>query len=71
MILPWAVYYARELGSDVAPTTLGETMLQIVSHSTHHRAQVSTAVRVLGGTPVMVDYIAWLWAGRPAAAWSR
>lgn len=71
MVLPWAQYFARELNGEVATTTLGETMLQIASHTTHHRAQVSTVVRQLGGKPGMVDYIGWLWAGRPAAAWEE
>jgi uncharacterized damage-inducible protein DinB len=50
-------------------TTLGETMLQIASHSTHHRAQNNSQLRELGAKPPLVDYIAWLWSGRPDAEW--
>ena len=64
--IPWSKFFTRQLGREVAATTLGETILQVCMHSVHHRAQVNTRLRVLGGTPPMIDYIAWLWAGRPA-----
>ena len=63
--LPWAERFAK----GAQATTLGETILQITSHSTHHRGQVNTRIREVGGTPPLVDYIAWLWMGRPTAAW--
>jgi hypothetical protein len=28
--------------------------------------QVNTRIRELGGTPPLVDFIAWIWAGKPA-----
>jgi uncharacterized damage-inducible protein DinB len=49
--------------------TVGETAFQVVSHSTHHRAQANTRLRAVGGDPPLVDYIAWIWFGRPAAPW--
>lgn len=67
--LPWAKFYARNLGRDVAMTTLGDTMLQVAMHTQHHRAQINTKIRELGGEPRLIDYIGWVWAGRPAAEW--
>ena len=69
LVLPWAPYFARSLGREFADTTLGETMHQLASHSVHHRAQVNTLLRQLGGEPPMIDYILWIWMGRPTASW--
>ena len=66
MNMPWAERYAKVTAH---PTTLGDTLLQITSHSTYHRGQVNTRIRQLGGEPPLVDYIAWLWLGKPAASW--
>jgi uncharacterized damage-inducible protein DinB len=38
-------------------------------HTVYHRGQVNARVRALGGEPPLVDYIAWLWLGRPAPEW--
>ena len=46
--------------------TLGETMMQVVMHSQHHRGQVAARLRALGGTPPTVDWIIWL-KDRPVA----
>ncbi len=70
MEIPWAVYFGRQLGKDVEMTTLGETLLQVCSHSIHHRAQVNVQVRGHGGTPPLIDYIIWLWSGRPGPGWA-
>ena len=67
--LPWAGYFGRQLGREVAVTTLGETMLQLSNHSIHHRAQLNTQIRAHGGEPPLIDYIVWLWSSRPAAEW--
>lgn len=67
--VPWARLFERRLGRAPSIPTLGETFFQVTSHSTYHRAQVNTRLRELGVTPPLVDYIAWLWQGRPAAAW--
>ncbi len=64
--LPWADRYAKRA---TEPTTLGETIIQVASHSTYHRGQVNTRIRELGADPPLVDYIAWLWLGRPPANW--
>jgi uncharacterized damage-inducible protein DinB len=65
---PWAAQLSKRFGS-VAPATLAETILQIVLHTTHHRAQVATGLRAVGSEPPMMDFIAWVWMGRPAAVW--
>jgi uncharacterized damage-inducible protein DinB len=64
--VPWAVHYARE-GSVTA--TRAETLFQVSSHSTYHRGQVNARLRELGAEPPTVDYIVWVWLGRPRAVW--
>jgi uncharacterized damage-inducible protein DinB len=66
LVLPWSTYFAKRAGFTPHPSTLGETLLQLPSHSTYHRGQVNTRIRELGGTPPLVDFIAWVWAGKPA-----
>jgi uncharacterized damage-inducible protein DinB len=46
----------------VVKITLGETA--------HHRGQLNTRLRELTGEPPLVDYIAWVWQGRPVADWN-
>jgi uncharacterized damage-inducible protein DinB len=65
---PWAEEIAKRFGS-AEPATLGETVLQVVLHSTHHRAQIATRIREIGGEPPLTDFVAWAWKGRPAAQW--
>lgn len=69
LLIPWAVMFEKQLGAAARSTTLGETMLQLASHSTYHRGQVNARLRQLGAAPPLVDYIAWLWRGRPLAEW--
>jgi uncharacterized damage-inducible protein DinB len=67
--VPWSRLFTKQLGGEAAPTTLGETLFQVTSHSTYHRAQVNTRLRGVGAEPPLVDYIAWLWRARPAPEW--
>jgi uncharacterized damage-inducible protein DinB len=69
LVLPWSAYFAKRAGFTPHPSTLGETLLQLPSHSTYHRGQVNTRLRELGGAPPLVDFIAWVWAGKPAESW--
>ena len=69
LILPWSKWAGKFIRRPAGPTTLGETILQVLTHSTHHRAQVNTRLRALGAEPPTVDYIAWLWLERPQPAW--
>ncbi len=50
--------------------TFPETVLQITGHSTYHRGQLNTRLRELGGEPPLVDFIAWIWMGKPKADWA-
>jgi uncharacterized damage-inducible protein DinB len=65
---PWAAELVKRFGS-AGPATLGETILQVILHSTYHRGQIATRLRELGGEPPLTDFIAWAWKGRPAAEW--
>ncbi|MGD8452339.1 MAG: DinB family protein [Phycisphaerae bacterium] len=47
---------------------LGETMLQLFGHGTHHRAQALNMLRHLGAEVPALDYIAWLWGRQPGVA---
>lgn len=66
--IPWEEQLKARFGS-ARPASLGDTLLQVSTHSTYHRGQVNARLRELGGTPAEVDYIIWVWAGRPEAAW--
>jgi len=66
--LPWAGEIVKRFGS-AHPATLGQTMLQVALHTTHHRGQLATKVRELGTDPPLMDFVAWIWMGQPAPAW--
>jgi uncharacterized damage-inducible protein DinB len=68
LAMPWAAEVAKRYGS-AEPATLGEMVLQVVLHSTYHRAQVATRLRELGATPDVTDFIAWVWMNRPEPSW--
>jgi uncharacterized damage-inducible protein DinB len=68
--LPWAQRFAPT-GSAVVHPTLAETALHLSIHTAHHRGQVNARLRELGAEPPLVDYIAWIWKGRPAPVWPR
>ena len=68
-MLPWSRWIEQAIGRPPGPVTLGETVLQALSHSAHHRAQANMRLREIGATPPIVDYIAWLWLERPKPAW--
>ena len=70
MTLPWAKYYGRQMGITPKDTTLGETMLHLGYHGIHHRAQINTQLSQHGATSPLIDYIAWVWQGRPDADWT-
>ncbi len=69
VVMPWLPYFEKQLGRNLNAPTFAETMLQLPMHSTYHRGQVNALLRELGGTPRLVDYIAWVWLGKPAAQW--
>ena len=57
-------------GGSVTPATMAETVLQVWSHTGHHRGQILLQLRQLGAEPPLVDYVVWIWLGRPAPEWS-
>ena len=69
MPVPWAGMVERSLGRKPETTTLGETALQVTLHSLYHRGQINARLKDLGGNPPLVDFIVWVWLGRPGAVW--
>lgn len=70
IVLPWAGR-AIERHTAVGHPTLAETVRQIAMHSMHHRGQINARLRELEAEPPLVDYIAWIWRGRPEPMWPR
>lgn len=69
---PQHVAHAERMARDgqrFTPATRGETMVQVAMHTTHHRGQIAMRVRALGGEPALMDYVAWVWRGKPEAQW--
>jgi uncharacterized damage-inducible protein DinB len=48
--------------------SVAQAVTQVCLHSHGHRAQCSTRLRLLGGTPPAVDFVHWL-GERPGADW--
>jgi uncharacterized damage-inducible protein DinB len=67
--LPWADIVEKELGRQPEKLTVAEMMLQVPMHSQYHRGQINARLRAVGGEPPRVDYIVWIWLGRPEADW--
>jgi uncharacterized damage-inducible protein DinB len=65
--MPWAAYFEQQAKQPAGIHSLGESVLQVVLHTQHHRGQVCARLRELGVVPPTVDFIVWLWSGRPAA----
>ena len=69
MVVPWVGYFEGRLGRRLESPSLAETIFQVTSHSTYHRGQVNSRLRELGAVPPLVDFIAWVWFGKPSARW--
>ena len=67
--IPWTEELTKRWNRPIEEVTLGQSVLQVALHSTHHRGQVAVRLRELGGEPPMTDYIAWLWFGLPEPSW--
>ncbi len=50
--------------------TVAEALTQSALHSLGHRSQNAVRLRELGGKTPILDFIVWLWKGRPAPEWS-
>lgn len=70
VVMPFVKAMETQIGRTFATTTLGDTIFQVTSHSTYHRGQVNARLREIGGEPPLVDYIAWVWFGRPEPDWT-
>lgn len=68
LAIPWVAEVAKRYGS-AEPTTLADTVLQVVLHSTYHRGQVATRIKELGAAPDVTDFIAWVWMKQPEPTW--
>jgi len=68
IVVPFSERVAQP-GRSVTHATFAETVLQVALHTTHHRGQLATRVRELGGDPPTVDLVLWIWTGRPPAEW--
>ena len=49
--------------------TVAEALVQVAMHTQHHRGQLMTRLKDFGGEPKNVDWIIWLWKGKPQARW--
>jgi uncharacterized damage-inducible protein DinB len=67
--VPWSRLLEERIGREAAPVTIGETMLQVAQHSAYHRGQVNARLREIGCKPPFIDYIVWIWLGRPEPRW--
>ena len=65
--MPWAAYFEQHSKQPAGAHTLGESILQVFLHTQHHRGQICMRLRELGVVPPTVDFILWLWSGRPSA----
>lgn len=65
--VPWSKYFQKSAGKKPGETTLGDTILQAIMHTTYHRGQINKRIRELEVDPPLVDYIIWLWDGKPKA----
>ncbi|PJA98725.1 MAG: hypothetical protein CO128_05845 [Ignavibacteriales bacterium CG_4_9_14_3_um_filter_30_11] len=63
--IPWTNGLEKKIGKKPEEVSVKETMLQVVFHSSYHRAQINTKLRKLDLTPPLFDYIYWLWMGKP------
>lgn len=70
VVMPWLPQFAEQLGRPLQAPTLADTLVQLPAHSTYHRGQINARLREIGGQPPMVDYIAWVWFGRPEPNWT-
>ena len=50
--------------------TVAEVLTQVAMHTQHHRGQLMTRLKDLGGKAQNVDYIIWAWKQRPEGIWA-
>ena len=67
---PWADQFGLTASCREGEPTVEQSLIQASMHTAHHRGQISARLRALGATPPSVDFIVWLWSGRPKAQWT-
>ena len=48
---------------------MAEALVQVAMHTQHHRGRLMTRLKDFGGEPKNVDWIIWLWKGKPTGRW--
>lgn len=51
--------------------SVAEALVQMAMHTQHHRGQNLSRLKAIGGKSVNVDFIIWLWKGRPVPRWEE
>jgi uncharacterized damage-inducible protein DinB len=69
IVVPWSRGTEQRIGRPASITSLGDTALQTVLHSTQHRGQVTLRLHELGIERTLTDFIVWLWIGQPKPEW--
>lgn len=54
-----SVQYTNSKGEPFS-NTVSDILMHVVLHSAHHRGQIASLVRELGGQPAITDYIAYV-----------
>ena len=67
--IPWSKYVEKQIGKKPENISTFNTMLQVCLHSTYHRWQLNIRLREFDCAPPKVDYIIWLWSGKPESKW--
>jgi uncharacterized damage-inducible protein DinB len=49
--------------------TFSQALVQVPMHSQYHRGQNATRLRELGGNPPTLDFVLWIWKGKPTPDW--
>jgi uncharacterized damage-inducible protein DinB len=65
----WEEKMRRLIGPSPTVAKLGDTVMQVILHSQYHRGQANARLRELAGVPPLIDYLVWIWIGRPSATW--
>lgn len=60
---------AAGFGPATITPTIGDTIFQVVLHTTHHRGQIRQRLRELGCPAPQLEYFIWVWHGRPKPDW--
>ena len=57
------------LGAGTAVPTIGDTVFQVIFHTTHHRGQIRQRLRELRCAAPLTEYFVWSLLGKPNADW--